>query len=541
MRTDFDVIRYNVSFRYALKEWKEAFFGWNLKDAYMAGKEEIASCKNAKEYQKVVKNFFNKLKDYHAKCSFCSTEMSYFPLRVTSAENRYFITPFFDIPPGTTQEELPFLMSSIAANPLVVQAISLFEEGDELLEINDRDVAAVIEELIEEELGSDKSATGLAIAERMLFLRRGKYAQKCPQGVLKLKVKKKDGSVTTYTVPWLYIKESVTCRFLKSDPLQDNFLLKDYSSPFARDFTVPYVTAEDLRKKSFLPPLGEIIFETNKSDPEGIYAYFYQHPTAKKKIGYIVIPTFTYLDEAFVKAWMDRYLNLIQFFQEEADALVIDITNNPGGNGMFCYATLSALSGTPLKPLVQQEAINQQEVYKAALKLKVNELFPMGDATLEYFGFPITAKTRESISDYSKSVIDTWKRGEMLTDPLYLMGINEIPPHPRGHFTKPLLVLTNELCFSCADLFPAILQDNNRAKIFGKRTAGAGGYVRVFEHTSLFGVDKYSLTGSVIYRDTGEVLENGGVLPDIPYEITVKDLKSGYEGYIKAVNDALLD
>jgi hypothetical protein len=37
----------------------------------------------------------------------------------------------------------------------------------------------------------------------------------------------------------------------------------------------------------------------------------------------------------------------------------------------------------------------------------------------------------------------------------------------------------------------------------------------------------------------GAVIENLGVIPDIPYSLTENDLLQGYPDYIKAVNQAL--
>ena len=44
-------------------------------------------------------------------------------------------------------------------------------------------------------------------------------------------------------------------------------------------------------------------------------------------------------------------------------------------------------------------------------------------------------------------------------------------------YDKPLLVLTDEFSTSAGDVFPALLQDAGRGKLFGYRTAGAGGSV----------------------------------------------------------------
>ena len=46
-------------------------------------------------------------------------------------------------------------------------------------------------------------------------------------------------------------------------------------------------------------------------------------------------------------------------------------------------------------------------------------------------------------------------------------------------------------------------------------------------------------TSSIAEGFNGEKIENLGVCPDIPYEITRDDLVNGYEGYKEAVNIAL--
>ena len=48
---------------------------------------------------------------------------------------------------------------------------------------------------------------------------------------------------------------------------------------------------------------------------------------------------------------------------------------------------------------------------------------------------------------------------------------------------------------------------------------------------SEFGIDHLSATGSLAERPNGQPIENLGVTPDIPYEITAKDLKTGFAEY----------
>ncbi|MCR4295307.1 MAG: S41 family peptidase, partial [Elusimicrobia bacterium] len=127
----------------------------------------------------------------------------------------------------------------------------------------------------------------------------------------------------------------------------------------------------------------------------------------------------------------------------------------------------------------------------------------------------------------------------------HVSGVDDIDPAPKAEerYTKPILLLTNALDFSGGDFFPAILQDNQRATILGVRTAGAGGIVRSFS-VNQFGIDRLSATTSLAERPNGKPIENLGVTPEIPYEITARDLRTGFAEYrwkiLKAL-DGLLD
>jgi len=94
-----------------------------------------------------------------------------------------------------------------------------------------------------------------------------------------------------------------------------------------------------------------------------------------------------------------------------------------------------------------------------------------------------------------------------------------------------------------------LLQDAGVAKIFGWRTRGAGGNVRPvgpFGNSDI----RISITESLMWRekpvDLGEgrttnYIENVGVVPDYPYDVTLDDFLNGYKGYRAAIETALRD
>jgi C-terminal processing protease CtpA/Prc len=104
-----------------------------------------------------------------------------------------------------------------------------------------------------------------------------------------------------------------------------------------------------------------------------------------------------------------------------------------------------------------------------------------------------------------------------------------------------MLVYVDELCFSCGDFVPAILQDNGRAILFGKRTAGAGGYVLGVKHPNLNGIRGFTLTGSIAERKDLQPIENLGVTPDIAYELTIDDARHGYRDLANHLKKAITE
>lgn len=533
MIQELDVIKQSFSVRYAPKEWKNELFGWEVDKAFDKAKKQIAYEKpsTAKEFQKIVQQIFQSAIDYHTLVSVYSTRSAYLPIDIKRVQGRYFITEMDDH--SQEYEEI--------------------KVGDEVIAINDIPICTYVENIIDKDLGGDRSETGYSLAERIVFDRRGKYGQEVPFGTLRLKVKHQDGVKSTYYFSWYYKKE-----LIKEGPKQqakgliqtklnkpsNAILQRDYSVAFVKDLVKPKkqrladytkiescADCENYREYGFLPPLGEILWETD--DEDLFYAYLFKTPFGQK-IGYLYIPTFSGSTSE-----VDEIASIMEFLNLESEALIIDITDNPGGLLFYTFALLSTLSDYPLETLSESVTINQEDVSDAiALAKYCKSVYHSNEELSDDFcGYPVNAKTRLEMIDYANGIVHSWGKGQRMTPPL--KHIKKIDPHPRVQYTKPIMVLINELDFSCADIFPAILQDNGRAKIFGKKTAGAGGWVRSYSYPSQLGIGQYSLTGSLIFRLNGTPLENMGVTPDIPYEVTLKDLRDNYSDYIRAVNEAV--
>jgi C-terminal processing protease CtpA/Prc len=141
--------------------------------------------------------------------------------------------------------------------------------------------------------------------------------------------------------------------------------------------------------------------------------------------------------------------------------------------------------------------------------------------------------------NYAKFILSELKAGRRLTNPTYIFGVEQIKPNPTVQYTKPIIVLINELDFSAADFFAAVMQDNKRATLFGVRTSGAGGAVKSVEFPNQFGIEHLAYTWTIAMRPIGKPIENLGVQPDEQYQITADDLRTAFAGYGKALGDLI--
>lgn len=580
MIQDLEVAKYGISIKYAPAEWKSEHFGWNLEEAFEKSKARILdeNPKTSKDYQKIFTEFLASLKDYHVRSIYYSTSWSMFPIQVRGVNGRYFLTDLYSDFTLGSDDDIFFSLEQSDIDLIINNFKGVFV-GDEIIEVNGQPIKDLVEQLIDENFYGDRSPTGYALAERNLFLRRGKLGQEVPSGTFQITfMHEGERKPFTCTLPWIHIPEWVTNHILRSQCEKETGVLSadDFSSQnlmknpiaainklFVKDFSVslakemapqsissvmPLInrsiqqsldkgSIQDERIKGSLPTLGRVIWETELD--EELYAYLYLHPSGKH-VGYIYLPTF---DEsgALADHVLSRIIRALKVFNNRADALVVDITDNTGGNLMFMYAVLSVLTDYPLKVPAHKELLIQEDVYKAALFYNLFKGYEISPAQSQessetLSGYPLTKKVVEQILSYTSTVMQTWESGARMTDLLYLFGVDEVMPNPDCQFKKPIIVLTNEFNFSCADFFPAIIQDNKRGKIFGKKTAGAGGYVKNYPHTSRFGVQGFSLTASIAYRPDGTPIENLGVTPDLPYNLTINDVRKSYVDYVRRLN-----
>ncbi len=107
----------------------------------------------------------------------------------------------------------------------------------------------------------------------------------------------------------------------------------------------------------------------------------------------------------------------------------------------------------------------------------------------------------------------------------------------RGAFHRPIAILVNQGSFSCAELFPAAMQDAGVAKVFGTHTLGKclpSQFIQLpdgFRLQTVFGDH---------LRANGKRLEGVGLTPDKSVKVDLDQLRQGKDSVIEAARRYLI-
>lgn len=530
---------------YAPSEWKRKNFSWDL-DAELA--KLVVSAKDASltndEFQRKIKAFFESTRDYHTRVWFANNGMSTLPISIMNIDDKYYVS---------------YIQKSSSGINLQV--------GDEIVKFNGENVAQIAMDLI----GNikDPSPTDFALAAKKLTNRSGMSGDRLENGPMIIEALR-DGQTIIADLVWNYVendihfraKESKTKRFTLNKDIEDKLgaEIKEYMEEIAgqveklnykyeffnkskKDFMHNANNPMALGvKESYLPKLGNIIWQAEDDNPW--YAYIYMNED-KKFIGYIRIPHYS-PDQPDL--YIQKFGEIISKMNSlGTDMLVIDQLNNPGGNVLYLYALASMLTESPLYAPHHQITIDTNDVLEAHAILKtidsiigLLELLEVGEFGTLY-GYPINIQFFLYMKSFYQFIIKQWDEGKTLTDPHYLLGVNMIRANPRYQYKGKILIAINHLCFSGGDFFPEIVQKNNKVTLIGSTTAGAGGYVLAKNERNRIGILGYTYTGSIALKENGEPLENLGVPPQIKYSVTIDDIKQGFHPFTDVINKNVQD
>lgn len=538
LKKELDYIGQVFATKYAPKAWKERYLNWNLPAQVEASKAIVDQAANLRQARSAVVELLNSSMDYHVGYSFLSTERATMPFQVKTVE-------------GKT------ILAFIDRTKLSVKAFP-FSEGDEILTMNGRPVADVLEDMIKV-LGKNVPATDLAMADLYLVRRVGSANFPVEQGPVTFAIRRAaNNRVATVQLTWEYTPEELSNGLLGiPDVLRPEPAVPELAmvSPRALE-TIDTVGAENRfglgGRKSFLPDFGDRIWETASENT--FDAYMYQ--SEEGFIGVVRLPSYipgyssNGIDAANYTKAVSDFAGILKHFQKFTRAVIVDQNNNPGGSVFYLYALASMFSDQALTVPQHRVALTFEEAQSwlgtikqlSAVKTEEDVKKIFGENS-ELTGYPASLALIQSILDYARFYVREFRSGKNISEPYYLYGVDKINPSPAVQYTKPVVLLTNEMDFSGGDFFPAILQDNQRVTIVGTRTAGAGGYVGSTTFPNMFGLGMIAFTGSIAERVDKNPIENLGVTPDVLLPMTLEDYRGGFVKYqtgVKAVVKSLL-
>ena len=533
---------------YAPRDWKKEHLSWDVGEERQKIIDTVSQNPDItiKEFHRLLLSSVNQLHDYHVSLFISSSESATLPFRVKPSYGRYFVVANFGSP-----STFPF------------------DLGDELIAMNDRPVDEIVQDFLKKS-PAPQSPTEKMLAAFQLTSRRAVLGEEVPRGLVNLVFRRKGETELSYfQTVWDYTPDSLSFSGFNSKPRALARVSSESSLSLISQLDVQMISEKALlfndgfvsgneeeeghrlgAKKSFLPEMGKVI---SQSPSHNFYNYIFEHKG--KKIGYVRIGTYSPPIKRTSKPqnllgeytrYALQFQDLINEYEQKTDMLVIDQIHNPGGSLIYLYALASMLSDKPLKTPRHHKTLSGKDIQASSEELAILEGIKSEEDVKQVFpdlkylaGLPINLNFIKIYKNSLSFDIEQWDLGNHLTDPTYIV-VDTLHPHPRGVYTKPIIVLVDELDFSGGDFFPAILQDNKRATIFGTPTSGAGGYInKTLISDNYLLVQKLSYTGSIAKRVDGRPIENLGVTPDVMYALTPEDYQNGYRGYKEALLRAI--
>ncbi len=263
---------------------------------------------------------------------------------------------------------------------------------------------------------------------------------------------------------------------------------------------------------------------------EPISAFIFE--SEKGKIGFLRIPHYFpqpnpgETREAATQRWYEAYRFAVKKFEESTVGLIIDQDHNCGGSVTFVEDMMALFMNRPFKPM--QFALRANKETYLDWKSWQNE---EPAETLIYQAFKLMVDMLEK----------TWKTAPgSMTELVNFRGENTVYPDRQANYTKPIVMLIDEMAGSGGDAFPSNMKGEGRAKLFGMQTSGLGGSVMEIPSLTNSRLD-VRLTRTLFFKPNGDPVENNGAIPDREYQITRDDVMYGYKTYLSKVTGYLLE
>ena len=537
--SDFQALASLYAKQYGPYEWKMIAFGYDL---FNIGpwSAQVQTTKNDLDFYEVMVSYVASLNDAH----------DFYTLPSSFAARLNFAVDIYD---GK------LLVDNI--NRLRLPASEFqFLNGYELVSIDGQDAQKLLDGLLKYEVAANPRSTR-RLAAGLLTIRPQvlmPHAADVPE-ISTVVFRRPNGSLETYRIPWtksgLLLTSVGTYTTPKPLALGDTGSTGEEPAAPVSDEEPAYMKVLRRLQNCRIPDkavngfgaLAPVFAASLPSDFEQRLGKLSTDPfysgvftAGGYKIGFIRVPSY---EPANRDAALTAFAKEIAYFQENTDGLVLDEMRNPGGIIPYANAIISYLMPT------QWDSIPF-------------EVRATSDWVARFSSSVFQAKTlgapREIVALLQKLLDETQAANREMrgrTVPLPLDGITiERDPaiDAKGNvvaYSKPLIVLIDDMSASMADAFPATIQDNGRGLLFGYRTMGAGGNVVDWE-AGTYSLGSTSVTESLMHRKSPVVtsnypaapyVENIGVRPDIEVDyMTADNLTQNGKPFVGAFVDAIV-
>lgn len=423
--------------------------------------------------------------------------------------------------PSKKEARLGFTVD-IVGNKILVEEIDRallpesafpFRRGDELVAFNGAPVSEEITALRKYN-GMGREATARRFAAFHLTVRLERILP-LPRGMARVGIRKRgEGAVRELSLPWIEKRDDE--KATESRPAAQ-IGVNDWCS----------------EKSRIAPPPGAEILS-------GVPFTAFIYPSPRGKIGFLRIPHYYPVDKTSGRELgqerFAQYEAVVKRMEAETVGLVVDQDFNCGGSIVYANKLLSLFLREPFRPAELAFRASQAQIDGLSRHLAQAKPSEYG-----YEGFRALIESIRQAKSEGRFMSRRIPVPTVLEMKIRLDGEETISPHPHG-YSKPIVLLINEMSGSGGDLFPAMMKDLGRATLFGTTTMGAGGHTWhdpkiELPHSKL----QINLTRSLIYRPNGALIENEGVEPHVPYEIGEEDFLGAYQPYLRAATKVLLE
>lgn len=494
---DFDQLNLTIESSYGPLYYKQQVRGLKLEELKASYRQQIEATQTNFDFYQTVIRYVSEFHDGH------------FGVTVNSDYKA-------ELPIATDLVDGKVLIGNIDRTKLSEKDFS-FAKGDEVVSIDGTPVAKVIEDL-SHYLGSGFSLTEKRNATQLLFVRSARRF-KVPTGEVEIEIRRGTSNILDKAkLKWEVSGNPFDEKIQPMAFRPNNAIGTNYDMLSIRQ-EIYDLLGKDRAERSYrcsgdtriaIPSDATIIMK------KPFVAYY--HPTKLGNIGYLRIPHYYWQsDDGKTNTYEEvfkQYEYAIQQLEQNTLGLIIDQDHNCGGSVDFLHRMVSLFISEPVAPMQFQLLASKKEYLD--FKSWMNEV---ADNSIEQ-------KDLQSVLDLIKT---TWDKGEYLTPMTTLSGDKLIYPN-RFHYTKPIVMLIDELAGSGGDAFPSIMGGIKRATLLGTRTSGLGGHVESQPALNNSGLN-WRMTKSLFYRPDGVPVENNGAVPDVPYTITRDDYVYEYKNY----------